>query len=184
MLITLLGDVLISPFVFFRFIYIEWFGIGSWWIVEITELVSIVIVSADFSDTQIFGLGESFDIGLISFFVEEIKWSSAEFVSFKVQNKNSSWMFFCSFRAQVPFGSGFNHNELPVINHACGIHGDWENVFEEYFSSAINMNNTISSKFLHTHEYESIIVGWVQVHDFPVRAGELYFSLFCKEHLY
>lgn len=49
---------------------------------EIAEFVAVIVIAADFSDTQIFSFGESLYVGLICFFVEEIKWSSSEFMGF------------------------------------------------------------------------------------------------------
>jgi len=52
----------------------------------ITEFKSVIIISTNLFDTEEFSISECYDIGLISFLVEEIMWGSFELMGFQVEN--------------------------------------------------------------------------------------------------
>ncbi len=43
----------------------------------------------------------------------------------------------------MPFGSSLQKDELFVGEHSSGVHGNGENVFEQYFACGIDMDNTV-----------------------------------------
>ena len=112
--IALLDDVLVGPFSVFSVKYVEGLVFFLGWVMIVAELESIVVVSSDFLNTKELGLGESYDVRLIGFLVEEVMFGSSELVGFKVKNEDSGVMLLGAFWAEVPFGPGFEEDELSV----------------------------------------------------------------------
>ena len=110
---------------------------------------------------------------MVGFFVKEVLGNSSEFVGFQVQNQDTSLMLLGTFRAEVPFASGFEQDKFPVGNHASGIHGDRENMFEKNLTSLINMDDTVLSESSNTEEDVGVIVSWVKIQDFSVLFGKV-----------
>ena len=100
---------------------------------------------------------------------------SSEFVGFQVQNQDTSVVLLCAFRAQVPFASGFKHNEFSVRNHAGGIEGNGEDILKENLTSLINVDNTVLSKSSNTEEDIGVIESWIEIQDFSVLFGKVDF---------
>ena len=84
-------------------------------------------------------------------------------------------MLLCTFRAQVPFASGFKHNEFSVRNHSGGIQRNGENILEENLTSLINVDNTVLSKSSNTEKDIGVIESWIEIQDFSVLFGKVDF---------
>lgn len=93
-------------------------------------------------------------------------------------------MFLGTFGPQVPLGPGLQQDELPVRNHTCGIHGDWEDVFEENFTGGIDVNDTVLPETGDSQKDVGVVEGGVKVEYFSVLFGEVDFAgVVFEEHL-
>lgn len=183
MMVGLFNDVLVSPFSVLKLFLMDGLWIFLERVIVVSQLKSVVIVSTNFLDTEVLSVSESNNVWLVGFFVEEVLGCSSEFVGFQVQNQDTSLVLLCAFRAQIPFASGFKHNEFSVRNHAGGIEGNGENILEENLTSLINVDDTVLSKSSNTEKDIGVIESWIEIQDFSVLFGKVdFWGLWLEKH--
>jgi hypothetical protein len=94
----------VSPFIILCLINIEWFIVRSWRVIIIRQFVSIVIVSAELLNAEIFCISKGLYFSLIRFFVEEMMRSTSELMFFQVYNSDA-------------VSSSFNNNSFSLVQH-------------------------------------------------------------------
>ncbi len=62
MIVGLLDNILVSPLSLLEFLLMSWFGIFFQWVIIVSKLKSVIVVSSDFLDTEVLGVSKSHDV--------------------------------------------------------------------------------------------------------------------------
>jgi hypothetical protein len=61
-IVGLLDNILVSPLSLLEFLLMSWFGIFFQWVIIVSKLKSVIVVSSDFLDTEVLGVSKSHDV--------------------------------------------------------------------------------------------------------------------------